>query len=392
MLTLINSIIAVLMAFLLMKLAIAFIGIEARGLFVVVQTWSLFIVNIIRLGLHQRFLINFSEQNREILLSRLFTLSIYQAVVSSLVSFFVATTLVDYCSGACSSSTSYAVAFYVLTLLVYSTLTYVLLMTQSLVKVVEQTFIFYLTVISAVIALDYLEISSLSGFIWAFGLGQLLCILHAFFILKVKVRLVTKWHDIQLELGGGAKIAGWSNLKDLMYKIDILLLPSVLTPRDFGMYTILQNVWQLIWRVDPIVGVYNRELIKGSDRAMKNNFVALSVAFLLIMGVFYGALVPFLTELFISLTGWELGLPLFFAGFSAVFFVLWKLIAVSEMMQGKSTLMYVSILGYLAGYCLIVPFISSIDQAVLLAAALMALVTISSVFYSVWLSRPQFTK
>jgi hypothetical protein len=44
--------------------------------------------------------------------------------------------------------------------------------------------------------------------------------------------------------------------------------------------------------------------------------------------------------------------------------------------------MYVSILGYLAGYCLVMPFISSISSAVLVVAGLMVLVTIFSIFYS----------
>jgi O-antigen/teichoic acid export membrane protein len=383
MLTLINSGVSIFMAFLLMKLAIMSIGIEARGLFVLVQTGALFIVNVIRLGLHQRFLMNLGDKNREILLSGLFTLSLYQAAVSSLISILITSTLIEQCQYGCGESTPYAVAFYVFTLLIYSTLTHVLLMIGNLIKVIEQTFIFYLTVVLIVVVLDRLEISSLSGFIWAFGVGQLLCILHALFVMNIQIRFVTKWLDIQAEMAAGAKIAGWSNLKDLMYKIDILLLPAILSPKNFGVYTILQNVWQLIWRVaDPLVGIFNRELIRKSDRAMKNSFLVSLVVLLLFVGIIFGALVPFITEFFIPVSGLELGNSLFFVGFAAVFFVLWKIIAVSEMMQGKSALMYVSILGYLAGYCLVMPFISSISSAVLVVAGLMVLVTIFSIFYS----------
>ena len=383
MLTLINAGVSVFMAFLLMKLAIMSIGIEARGLFVLVQTGALFIVNVIRLGLHQRFLINLGDKNREILLSGLFTLSFYQAAVSSLISILITSTLIEQCQYGCNEATPYAVAFYVFTLLIYSTLTHVLLMIGNLTKVIEQTFIFYLTVVLIVVVLDRLEISSLSGFIWAFGVGQLLCILHALFVMNIQIRFVTKWLDIQAEVAAGAKIAGWSNLKDLMYKIDILLLPAILSPKHFGVYTIFQNVWQLIWRVaDPLVGIFNRELLRKSDRAMKNSFLVSLVVLLLFVGIIFGALVPFIAEFFIPVSGLELGSSLFFVGFSAVFFVLWKIIAVSEMVQGKSVLMYVSILGYLAGYCLVMPFISSISSAVLVVAALMVLVTIFSIFYS----------
>ena len=38
----------------------------------------------------------------------------------------------------------------------------------------------------------------------------------------------------------GINVMGWSLLKDLMYRIDVLLLPAFLSELDFGIYSVMQ--------------------------------------------------------------------------------------------------------------------------------------------------------
>ena len=80
--------------------------------------------------------------------------------------------------------------------------------------------------------------------------------------------------------------------KELVYRIDLILLPGILTAKEFGQYSIVQSIAQMSWRAtDPIILMEMRGVLAGGGQSVRtlksSNLILFS---LLLCGIYFSTL------------------------------------------------------------------------------------------------------
>ena len=173
----------------------------------------------------------------------------------------------------------------------------------------------------------------------------------------------------------------WQNFKDLMYKIDLILLPSILSAQNFGLYTVIQTISQSIWRLtDPLLGIYQRELTQETRRSIIHS--SLKVFIFLLSCICYGFLCLWVVKIFINPNTTDIDVHIIAIGAITLMFNYWKLKAVELVVLGKNIFMYISISMFLISYLCLYKFIDSLNEAILLAIFCYSLITVTAFFLS----------
>jgi O-antigen/teichoic acid export membrane protein len=69
----------------------------------------------------------------------------------------------------------------------------------------------------------------------------------------------------------GLKAYLFSIGKEFIYRLDLIILPNLITPKEFGQYSIVQNLAQMSWRVtDPLILMEMRKGVKSVNGRTNN--------------------------------------------------------------------------------------------------------------------------
>lgn len=69
----------------------------------------------------------------------------------------------------------------------------------------------------------------------------------------------------------GLKAYLFSIGKEFIYRLDLIILPNLITPKEFGQYSIVQNLAQISWRVtDPLILMEMRKGVKSVNGRTNN--------------------------------------------------------------------------------------------------------------------------
>jgi hypothetical protein len=214
-------------------------------------------------------------------------------------------------------------------------------------------------------------IFAMSGSMW-------LGIAFIFVRVKIPIALVAGRKEAFMLLRNGGKLVVWSNFKDLMYKIDILLLPAVLSAQNFGLYSVIQTLSQSVWRItDPLLGIYQREMTLGKGRQVRVSWFLWLLSFASI--VIYGIVSVWAVSIFVDDSLGDLGLLIFLLGAMNLMFAYWKLKAVEFVVFGKNLFMYATISMFLIIYIGCYSFVSSVSDAIILAIFVYSLMVVTAI-------------
>lgn len=378
-LIIINALIAAAFSFAFLYATVTFLGLADRGKFAFLQTLFIVLANLMRLGLHQQVQVLSSPAGVIFGRRLVITQSIYLASFAFLVVFgfnhFSAT------SGLIPPlSHSLTLPLYAASLLFYSNCNFLVQLTLSAWKNLAQVCTYYSTLFAALFAFEHSGSVSIDyvfiALIVANSSGSFICL----YAMRLRPNLRLELSDVPSQLRRGLKIFGWSNLKDLMYRIDLLTLPALLDPTSYGHYTVIQNLAQSSWRViDPLLGYYNRLLILGvlnydkplSKFRMSRKVKVVAIGFLIILAGVLTLIASYLT----SEKNASVVLLTFLFCIAAAAFTIWKKTSIEELAEGRHAFMYKSISTYLFLYLLLSTLVRDISSALVLASTLMILLT-----------------
>jgi len=374
-LVVVNAGLSAAFSFVLLYATVTLLGVADRGQFAFLQTLSLTLVNVMRLGLHQQVQVLASPT--ALLPTR--RLVVTQSVYLATLTFFLVFGL-EHLGATLDlmllTAHEVVLPLYAASLLFYANCSFLVLLTANARVNLAQICVFYGSLFAMIFAFERAGTVDVENVLIAVtianGIGSLLCL----YALRLQPSLRLRLSDVPSQLRGGMKIFGWSNLKDLMYRIDLLILPALLDVKSYGQYTVIQNLALSSWRViDPLLSYYNRILIfigpefKSDSklkifRKVKIVVFCLSVVLSVVLTVFISHLtsekdanVVFLTFVFCV---------------TAVWFFRWKKLSIEELALGRHAFMYKSITFFILGYLCLVPFVRNLSSALLLVSALMA--------------------
>lgn len=372
-------------SFIILKLALDMLGLEGRGLLIIVITYSTLACNLIRFGLNQGSLNIFKKLNnnlhkKEQAVNCYIALSIWQSIIGSTV-FIILTSLffqntISYVQVDISYLGIYLGIFIFNSAIVF----FASMQSEGRISF-EYNLIYNFILISFLFLYDNFSLSSVESFVIAMSFSMFIGTVFLFFRTELPFKLFIVQKDAMALLKSGGKLVVWQNFKDLMYKIDLILLPSILSAQNFGLYTVIQTISQSIWRLtDPLLGIYQRELTQETRRSVVNS--SLKVFIFLLSCICYGFLCLWVVKIFINPNMTDMDVYIIAIGAITLMFNYWKLKAVELVVLGKNIFMYISISMFLISYLCLYKFIDSLNEAILLAIFCYSLITVTAFFLS----------
>jgi|GEM_PF-7119799 len=373
----VNAAISMLCSFVLLKIAIDLIGLSGRGSLVLLMTYSTIGCNLLRFGLNQGSLSVFNQVKDDPVrtdrtLSCFIALTLWQAGLGIVLAVIAANNFLEgTLNGLGVSSATFAIYFgsYILN----SALVFYASMLLPGRYLLEHTIVFNGCVFSLIYGNSLSSSASVTSFVIILAIGLCLGSIFLFIRGRVPMTLVVRFADARPLLTNGSRVVVWSNLKDLMYKLDLLILPYLLSSQQFGLYTVVQSVVQSVWRVtDPLSGIYQRELTMGSAGARVMGGLKFPL-FLMLSALIFGLASVWAVGFFVSSNIEGIELSVFFFGVMTLLFVYWKFVAVEFVVLGRNRFMYVTIVTYILSYILLVPHVSHVSDALILASSVYGL-------------------
>lgn len=373
-LVIINAVLTAALSFAFLYATVTFLGLADRGNIAFLQSLSITLTNLMRLGLHQQAQV-LSIPEAQIYVRRLVvTQSVYLALFTFLA--FLGLNHLSTASGLIPPLLHpLTMPLYAGSLLFYSNCSFLVQLTSSARNNLAQICVYYSALFVVLFAFERSTSVNVDcvfvALIIANSFGSLICL----FALRIRPSLRLKLGDVPSQMRGGLKIFGWSNLKDLMYRIDILILPSLLDAKSYGHYTIITNLAQSSWRViDPLLGYYNRLLILGGfNFRAEMKFKMSRKVKVAALGSFI-VLAAFLTLIASKIT-LETDANIVFLTFvfclATASVSIWKKFSIDELAQGRHVFMYKSISTFLFIYLILSQLVNDISSALILASALM---------------------
>jgi hypothetical protein len=374
-LVIINAVLTAAFSFAFLYATVTFLGLADRGKLAFLQSLLITLTNLMRLGLHQQVQV-LSSPTAQIFGRRLVvTQSVHLAIFA-----FLAVLGLNHWSATSGLIPPVlhpmTLPLYAGSLLLYSNCSFLVQLTSSARNNLAQICVYYGALFVVLFAfercssvnVDYVFVA----LIIANSFGSLICL----YALRIRPSLRLELGDFPSQMRGGLKIFGWSNLKDLMYRIDILILPGLLDAKSYGHYTIINNLAQSSWRViDPLLGYYNRLLILGGlNYRAEMKFRMLGKVKVVAFGLFIvlALILTLIASHITSETDANIVFLTFLFCIATASVTIWKKISIDELAQGRHVFMYKSVSTFLFAYLLLSPLVSDIFSALLLASALMA--------------------
>jgi hypothetical protein len=378
-LVIINALLMAALSFAFLYTTVTFLGLADRGKIAFLQSLSLTITNLMRLGLHQQAQVLSTPEAQKNVRRLVVTQSVYLALFTFLA--FLGLNHLSTASGLIPPLLHpLTMPLYAGSLLFYSNCSFLVQLTSSARNNLAQISIYYSTLFVVFFAFERSNSVNVDCVFIALIIANSFSSLICLFALKISPSLRLKLGDLPSQMGVGLKIFGWSNLKDLMYRIDILILPSLLDVKSYGHYTVITNLAQSSWRViDPLLGYYNRLLISGglSFRAEMKLKMSSKVK-VAALGLFI-VLAAFLTLIASKIT-LETDANIVFLTFvfclATASVSIWKKISIDELAQGRHVFMYKSVSTFILIYLILSQLVNDISSALILASALMLLLSL----------------
>ncbi len=384
------GLISLVFSFLLLKIQLGFLGVEQRGIMILVQANVAVLVSLVRFGIGQSVIKAISEQDKSIVCANFLLLLAVQAVLIGLI------VLIIFLYGNLFGGHLQNLSFFVITSFSISSLLFNALSNFSFLLHSSKVFTIQ-TVLFGVLNIGFLWLAGkcvtigINMALLSTAAAQLCVVIFLAKLLpRFRSRHINKQLLIQLVFGGASSI-GWSFLKDLSYKIDLLFFGSVLSKYDFGIYSILQNLCQSVWRItDQFMASYSKYLlgIKKEYYIKFTNNVILILIFLTFsaIGFAYFLIVP----VFGFIAGIDLSqyrFPALVLLYAVLVFNIWKLVANFFIQIGHYFSMYVTLITLISLFFILKKFVVTLDQAVFSTALAYSIISIVMIFLYIYVNR-----
>ena len=332
-----NMVIGALASIILMYFCLQIYGVADRGEMVAIQAAIALLSSLTRFGMHQATLSMKSDQGEmkfmiNEILSTFMSVIVYQALVCASILILIISSLeVIYIKT--YDVPSLIVAIYLLVFFLHSNLYFIASMFLD-PKIILLSTLLTWTIIFLFLTINHGD--SIRNVFLAYIFGFSFASLIMFAKAKLKLQLKPNLLIVRLLFSRGIKIYMWQNLKDINYRVDLIILPIFMKPSEFGIYTVILNLSQSSWRIiDPLLSIYQREFMIKNVKIAKSNYFRIFL-FLVVFGVIFGVLVYEVASLMTGVSLNEYYPHIIFFSLGLVLFSLWKIVAVQLVVLGKN--------------------------------------------------------
>ena len=347
-----TSLLSLIFSFLLLKLQLKFIGVGDRGIMILAQANVAVLASLLRFGVGQSVIRAIPDYSRSIISSNFIFLTFIQAVLIaitiSLLFYFT-----NFFGNNLDNSSVFAIASFGVSSLLFNAISnFSFLLHSSKVFLIQILLlgVFNIGLIWFAGIFFYMDIKTV---LYCITTAQI-CVLIFLskFLPKFKIIYIKK-ELIKRLIFEGASSIGWSFIKDLSYKIDLLIFGNILEKFDFGIYSVLQNLCQSVWRVtDSIMASYSKYLLglKKEDYIKFTNLLIFMLTLVSFLGIICAYFI--ITPVFGFIAGMDMSQYLFPALillFAVLIFNIWKLVANFFIQVGRNIPMYITL-------CLLISF------------------------------------
>jgi O-antigen/teichoic acid export membrane protein len=358
---LISTSISFVLFYVLIKLQIQYLGIENRGILILIQASVGLLATIVRFGINQAVLHELTIGKNDKVLSNFYLLSFFQMIIFLMLVYCIQrfNILIDLNYGI----NLFPLIIYLITYFIYQTLTYFSFFLLSIWKYSLITILFNTLNILFIILFNISR--TLDGIFILIASSQVLCsIILSIYLPKFRLIDLNQM-TIKKLLIDGLNVFGWSLFKDLIYKIDIFLFANRISQTDFGVYTVLRDLLYSVWKVtDPIISSLTKAYSEHNTKILQ------FMKYIVIYSVSTIFLSPMIVFLIILYSKYYLHIdisPLISRGyivfftFSILFFVLWKAIASLYVINKINKPVYVSLFLFFLVLVSLYRFISDLN-------------------------------
>ena len=364
-----------------MKLHIQYLGIENRGILILIQTTVGITATIARIGINQAVLHEITVGKNQKALSNYYLLSLFQMILFLLIViiFLKFNILVDINY----QENLFALIIYLVTYFVYQTLFYFSFYLISIWKFSIINILF--NGLNILFILLFESLRSLNGILVTIACSQFICS----FILSIflpKIRLVDlNKTTIKSLLSDGLNVFGWSLFKDLVYKIDILLFANRISPSEFGVYSVLRDLLYNVWKVtDPIISSLTKVYAEYNSNIREfMNYVKIYCIFSLLASPLIVFLIFYYLKYYLKIDVGDIFSKVYFMffSFSVLFFVVWKAIASMYVISKINRPIYISLFVFFITLITLFNFTSELNS-VFICMSISFLLTTLFLIYS----------
>lgn len=366
--------------YVLIKLQIQYLGIENRGILILIQTSVGLLATIVRFGINQAVLHELTIGKNDRVLSNYYLLSFFQMIIFLVLIYCIIkfNILIDLNYG----FNLIPLGIYLITYFIYQTLTYFSFFLLSIWKYSLITILF--NTLNILFIILFKSSRTLDGIFISIASSQVLCsIILSIYLPKLRLIDLNKL-TIKKLLIDGLNVFGWSLFKDLIYKIDIFLFANRISQTDFGVYTVLRDLLYSVWRVtDPIISSLTKAYSEYNTKVLK--FMKYVIVYS-ILSMLISPLIVFLINIYsknylhmdtIVLIS---KMYIVFFAFSVLFFVIWKSIASLYVINKINRPVYISLLIFFLVLASLYRFITELKFVFLT----MSLSYIAATFYLIY--------
>ena len=327
--TFLTSVISALFSIYILRLHISEMGVELRGKFVSIIVEIGVITAFVKFGTSQSIIYYIKKTNKLKLWTNFIVILFIQSLSLILICGLI------YLSNLGSFFNDISLNLFTLiitTTFIYNSVSWYVFLSENIKIYFFQIIIYVLTYY---LSLNYILSKNnldLELAFYALVFAQISSIIYLFISSSLfNINMIDKSFIIKI-FRDGFKNLGWSYLKDIIYKIDIIVFSRTLNEKEFGYYTIIQNLAQFVWKfTDPIVSAYSKYVMRFDFKVIKKFYNKILKLF---FGFFLFFIIPitilFSTQIFNMITGENLNnyrnmIISYILTF--IFFLLWKITA-----------------------------------------------------------------
>jgi O-antigen/teichoic acid export membrane protein len=327
--TFLSSIVSTLFSIYILRLHIGEMGIEIRGKFVSIIVELGVITAFIKFGTSQSIMYYLKTTEKVKLWTNFIAILLIQSFFLLLICILIF--LLDL--GVFFNDLSlYLFSTLIISTFIYDSISWFIFLSKNIKIYFFQTMIYVLTYFFALnFILKYSKLDLEFAF-FALIFAQISSTMYLFISSSIfNFKMIDKIF-IKKIFSNGFKNLGWSYLKDMLYKIDIIIFSRILDVKEFGYYTIIQNLSQFVWKfTDPLVSAYSKYVIKFDLNAISIFYNRILKSFFIFFLLF---IIPitllFANQIFNIISGENLNdyrnmIIMYILTF--IFFLIWKLTA-----------------------------------------------------------------
>ena len=327
--TLLTSVASTLFSIYILRLHISEMGIEIRGKFVSIIVELGVITAFIKFGTSQSIMYYLKKTE----MAKLWTNFIAVLLIQSFFLLLICILIFLLDLGVFFNDLSlYLFSTLIISSFIYSSISWFVFLSKNIKIHFFQIMIYILTYFTALNLILKYNMLDLELAFFALIFAQISSTIYLFISSSIfNFKMIDKVF-IKKIFSNGLKNLGWSYLKDMLYKIDIIIFSRILDSKEFGYYTIIQNLSQFAWTfTDPLVSAFSKYVIKFDLNAISRFYNRTLKSFLIIfLLIITPVTILFSNQVFNLISGEELNnyrnmIIIYVLTF--IFFLIWKLTA-----------------------------------------------------------------